>query len=44
MGTRSGLADDGGGFRLIGLIGRPGDSGIPVARDAEVVPAGLVAA
>lgn len=43
-GTRSGLADDGGGFRLIGLIGRPGDSGIPIARDAEVLPAGLVAA
>lgn len=31
-GTRAGRADDGNGFRLIGLIGMPGDAGIPVAR------------
>jgi len=35
-GTRAGRADDGAGLRIIGLIGRPGPSGIPVSLDAEI--------
>jgi len=36
-GTRAGRADDGGGLRIIGLIGRPGPAGIPVSHDAEIL-------
>jgi hyaluronan synthase len=40
-GTRSGVADDGTGLRIIGLIGRPGPAGIPVDGNAEVVAPAL---
>jgi len=36
-GTRAGLADDGGGFRIIGLIGSPGQPGIPFCPQLEIV-------
>ena len=36
-GTRAGLADDGAGLRIIGLIGLPGNAGIPVSHDAEIL-------
>jgi hypothetical protein len=44
-GTRSGRLDDGHGFRIIGTIGRPQESGIPICTDVERVGhAGLQAA
>ena len=36
-GTRAGRVDDGAGLRIIGLIGLPGNSGIPVSQDVEIV-------
>jgi hyaluronan synthase len=44
-GTRAGRLDDGNGFRIIGTIGRPQESGIPICTDVEHVGrAGLQAA
>jgi hyaluronan synthase len=36
-GTRAGRVDDGGGFRIIGTIGQPQESGIPVCDMCEHV-------
>jgi hypothetical protein len=38
-GTRSGRVDDGLGFRIIGTIGSPQPSGIPVCDDVEQIGA-----
>ena len=38
-GTRSGRADDGLGFRIIGTIGSPQPSGIPICADVEHIGA-----
>jgi hypothetical protein len=38
-GTRSGRLDDGNGFRIIGRIGDCDLVGIPLCREAELIPA-----
>ena len=38
-GTRSGRVDDGAGLRIIGTIGSPQPSGIPVCDDVEQIGA-----
>ena len=43
-GTRSGRADDGLGFRIIGTIGSPQPSGIPVCAEVERIGAAAPAA
>jgi len=42
-GTRSGRADDGLGFRIIGTIGSPQPSGIPVCNEVERIGAAAAA-